>query len=370
MSDFEQHDMSESVEERKSRTFIFNCHGGTIVGESIDKITGKLKKKLVVIKPVMVDTITTASVGCSYGYSLYDPRKGFLERPELHFFRELEDRVKRRVSESGEPELEKNELREMILDSLCQTRDNGSVVDKDVCRFKCHKVGGKMADMYLFAAGAPSNDQVLEFDPYTGNFKDVHEKFGLRESDRVKIPGTKPIPFTNIEIRHLEKGLSDLYNKALSTKDKNEKQELLKQHSDNSKIAEVIREKLRGSLWGPQYRFTPPHQHKYDKVKSGYMIKLSTLLEIAIENKTIKRDDFVVALSCRDYNEDYSGEESPGRSSEESPGRSSEDGKSKRSRSTSRGGSITRKKNRKIVKNKNNKNNKKRKTRRLYNRKR
>jgi hypothetical protein len=102
---------------------------------------------------------------------------------------------------------------------------------------------------------------------------------------------------------------------------------LRKEYDEKYLKLNTIKEALRGAVQGSKYRYKRDFQGKYDIIDDKhYMIKLSDVIEIAIEKGTIKPEiDFIVVQACRNfYGQLPSGHDptkSPGRARSESPKR-------------------------------------------------
>ena len=305
----------ETERDRGPRIFIFHCHSITFPDKN---------GKPALIDPVAVDTFTTAKFGCPFGVYMYNPKtSSFFDEPYDYFIEEVLKKTK------GNPDLlQKDNLRKVINDSLCSNRDVTGFIFPDKCRFRCHGVGRKMADMYMMTPGAPMNDVILSVDPFTGEEEDVHDKFGLME---VKQRGMMyPSVVKNVDerfdvpISKAERELEDLRSKISmfseqKTPENMEIVEFQKKYDKKFLKLGVTREVLKGAIQGPKYVFKPEYTDKYDIIEgSYYVIKLSDMIDIAIQNGTINpRTDFIVVQACRTFYGELPSEHDPTKS----PGR-------------------------------------------------
>jgi hypothetical protein len=280
---------------RGSRIFLIDCHGAIFPDESGTKIA--------LIDPVRVDTFTASKCGFTFGSNLHNTQNySFFDPPYTYVIR----RIIGSIGSLGRPP--KDEVRKLLYSSLCVTRDSGEGgIIKDTCRFKCHRVDGRIPDMYILGAGSPMDDQILMIDPETGVVEDVHTDFGLRQiSKRGEIRGRKQIDRGfNPAIAKVEDKIHSLNSKILQTpvtpENMDKIRKLRKERDDMSSRLYTIQESLREGLQGPKYEYMQKHISKYvnnDSVKN--MIKLSDTLQIAIDNGTIDpKIDFVIIFSCR-----------------------------------------------------------------------
>jgi hypothetical protein len=281
--------------ERGSRIFLIDGHGAIFPDESGSQIA--------LIDPVLVDTFTTSKFGCSFGSNLHNTQNYYFFDPPYTY---VIPRILGSIGSLSRPS--KDEVRRLLYSSLCETRDSGEGgIIKDTCRFKCHRVGGRIPDMYILGAGSPMDDQILMIDPENGIVEDVHKDFGLIEiSKRGEIQGRKPIDRGfNTAIAKAEDKINSLNTEILTTpvtpENMDKIKKLMKKRDDMSSRLYTIRESLREGLRGPKYEYMGKHIGKYvnnDYVKN--MIKLSDILQIAIINGTIDpKKDFVIIFACR-----------------------------------------------------------------------
>jgi hypothetical protein len=281
--------------ERGSRIFLIDGHGAIFPDESGSEIA--------LIDPVLVDTFTTSKFGCSFGSNLHNTQNYYFFDPPYTY---VIPRILGSIGSLNRPP--KDEVRRLLYSSLCGTRDSGEGgIIKDTCRFKCHRVGGRIPDMYILGAGSPMDDQILMIDPENGIVEDVHEDFGLIQiSKRGEIQGRKPIDRGfNTAVAKAEDKINSLNTEILTTpvtpENMDKIKKLMKKRDDMSSRLYTIRESLREGLRGPKYEYMEKHIGKYvnnDYVKN--MIKLSDILQIAIINGIIdRRKDFIIIFACR-----------------------------------------------------------------------
>jgi len=310
--------------ERGPRIFLINCHGVTFPDKNGNPV---------MIDDVLVDTFTSVKFGHGFGKYLYNSKTcSFFDEPYRYFI----DRVLETTK--GNPgSLQKDDLRETITRSLCYVRDVRGVIVKDKCKFRCHHVGRRMADMYIMGAGSPMDEMVICIDPLTGDEEDVHDKFGFRQLDERVLTyppsGRKEIDKAfNIAIRNAERELDDLRSQMsmlsqphLKTAENMDIVKKLRKDYDAKFLKlNITREALRDAMQGPKYRYKVENRDKYAVLEGkDYMIKLSDAIDIAVRNGTIDpRKDFVVVEACRNFYgqlpSGYDPTKSPGRAGSES----------------------------------------------------
>ena len=308
--------------DRGPRIFIFHCHAVTFPDEG---------GKPALIDPIVVDTFTSTNFGHSFGVYMYNPHtSSFFDEPYTYFIEE----VVKRTNKNKDDLSQKDKLREVINDSLCFNRDVTGFIFPDKCKFRCHRMGRKMTDMYMMTPGPPMNDVILSFDPFTGNVEDVHDKFGLVEVEQREM--TYPNVITEIgqgleaPISKAERELEYLllqistFSQENITENMKKVRELQKKYDSKYLKLNLTKSALRGALQGPKYVFTPEYRHMYDYIEGIYpVIKLSDMINIAVSNGTIDpRKDFVVLQACRKFHGElpsgYDPTRSPGRAGSES----------------------------------------------------
>lgn len=214
----------------------------------------------------------------------------------------------------------KDELRDIIMQALCLTREEHiPKEDRDTCRFRCHRVGEKIADINLFEEGAATVEDIISIDINTGNIERILQEFGLVDKeiqefekiDQFKLsPGG--IKMFEEEIVKATSDLSELKANPAEFKTKDYKIYVTEERIKN--MATSARNMDRFS----NYEYSEELKHKY-----GSKIRLSHLIQIGIEREIIDPDtDFVIVLSCRVAERelpigtmsprDYSGSESNG----------------------------------------------------------
>ena len=298
------------------QVFILDCHGSSYADEHGNPV----------VVPSLVDTFTS----CKFArplvenlfnfkdYSFFDPPYQYVIPKIVEAYQETAA-----AAESG---ISKEQLREIIYASLCDTRDREGVIVPDSCEFRCHHKGANIADMLLFGAGAPTDEQILRLDPKTGTIEDVHVGFGLMKKDKgvTVFPPSSQQPIERhfrIGIDKSEREIADLNLKILellqsrNQDNKEEIQNLREKLAKKTSGLKIIRDSLKGGIQGPKFDYTDKYKQRY-----GNTVKLSRLLEIAIEKRTINPEiDNVVVIACRTFPGNYT--ESPGKSMGESPAR-------------------------------------------------
>jgi len=311
--------------ERGPRIFVINCHGVTFPDENGNPA---------MIDDVLVDTFTSVKFGHGFGKYLYNAGTcSFFDEPYEYFIK----RLLRTTTENPVVLSTKDTLRSAIYSSLCDTRDVTGVIVRDKCKFRCHQVGRRMADMYIMGSGSPLDEAVLCIDPLTGDEEDVHDKFGFRQLDErvLSYPpsGRKQIDKAfNIAIRKAEGELDDLRSQISMLSQPHLKtaenmdivKKLRKKYDAKFLKLNITREALRDAVQGPKYRYKVEKRDKYAVLEGkDYMIKLSDAIDIAVRNGTIDpRKDFVVVEACRNFYgqlpSGYDPTKSPGRAGSES----------------------------------------------------
>ena len=311
--------------ERGPRIFVINCHGVTFPDENGNPA---------MIDDVLVDTFTSVKFGHGFGKYLYNAGTcSFFDEPYEYFIK----RLLRTTTENPVVLSTKDTLRSAIYSSLCDTRDVTGVIVRDKCKFRCHQVGRRMADMYIMGSGSPLDEAVLCIDPLTGDEEDVHDKFGFRQLDErvLSYPpsGRKQIDKAfNIAIRKAEGELDELRSQMsmlsqphLRTAENIDIVKKLRKKYDAKFLKlNITREALRDAVQGPKYRYKVESRDKYAVLEGkDYMIKLSDAIDIAVRNGTIDpRKDFVVVEACRNFYgqlpSGYDPTKSPGRAGSES----------------------------------------------------
>jgi hypothetical protein len=210
--------------------------------------------------------------------------------------------------------------------------------------------------------GSSMVEAVLSVDLTTGIKEDVHDKFGFEivTNPLVTRPTNSKIDGPErVAIEREEYDLSLLRGRSDREKEYNRRYARLAQ----------ARKVLKGEVKSANYRYAPGYEDKYvtvtdDKGYSYEMIKLSDVIQIAIEKRTINpKTDFVIVQACRTFDgqlpPDYDGSKSPGRD-ESAAKRSRSAGGRKRMRGTL-GSLLTKNRNNRNRNNRNKNNTKKRK---------
>jgi hypothetical protein len=203
-----------------------------------------------------------------------------------------------RSSSSPKPKT-KDYFRKIIKKALCDTRD--LVVpgnEHDTCRFRCHRVGRKIADVTLFCDGAAFVEGIVKFDAQTGEVDYVTEQFGLVDKRSLRRPVKeyeKSPKFNKRKIELLIEAKTEAEQKlaAMKANPVDFKGKRFRMHS----LAEAIE----------NYETTIRNMDRYSnyefsddvKERGGDKIRLSRLIDIGILGGLINPDDFVVVLSCR-----------------------------------------------------------------------
>jgi hypothetical protein len=306
------------------RIFVISCHGVTFTDPDPSKLGVPAT-----INPVKVDTFTTASFNHTVSTYTYNEKTcSFFGQAYTYFI----PKILKGIQDASPSPPDKTALRDIITRSLCHTRDVEGPFVKDHCRFRCHKVGETMSDLYILGSGSPMNEVVLSIDLATGMEEDVHDKFGLREiRDRVLIQGSYDItPEYTRAILKAQRELEYLHTEMLRisqpphTSDRMAKLRQLRTQYDNKySYLRSTKNFLKGATQGPKYRYKTEYQSNYVNIGGNHMIKLSDVIQIAIENGTIHPEtDFVIVQACRTfYGQLPSGysDKSPGRGQDATP---------------------------------------------------
>jgi hypothetical protein len=260
---------------------------------------------------VKVDTFTTAKFGHPVAKYLIDTKTfSFFDQPYNYFIPEILKSIR---ASSSPPN--KDVLRDIITRSLCHTRANVGVFVPGTCKFKCHKVGDPisktMADMFIMCPGSSMVEAVFSVDLTTGTKEDVHDKFGfeLVTNPLVTCP-------TCDKIEGLERVAFDRELSELRLIRRTQPEEYRRRYALLAQANRV----LKGEVKSANYRYSDAHKHKYvtftfPNGDTYDMIKLSDVIQIAIDNGTIHPEtDFVIVQACRTFDGELQpGTESPGR---------------------------------------------------------
>jgi hypothetical protein len=312
---------------RGPRIFIINGHGSTFLDEH---------GNIAMIDNVLVDTFTSVEFAHSFGKYIYNPGTcSFFDEPYEYFIKRLLTTTTKTPAVLST----KDTLRSAIYSSLCATRDEDDVIVKEHCKFRCHRKGRKMTDMYIMCSGSPLNEAVICINPLTGEEEDVHDKFGLREVDDRLITyphGRKEIDRAyDIPIRKADRELDDLRSQMsmlsqpyVRTADNMDIVKKPRKEYDKKYLKlGIVKEALRGAVQVPKYRYKVENRDKYAVLDGKHhMIKLSDAIKIAIEKGTIKPEiDSIVVQACRNFYgllpSGHDPTKSPGRTRSESPER-------------------------------------------------
>ena len=288
--------MATMAVKRTPKLFIINCHGSSV----IDK-----KTKTQVVMKSLVDTFTTTKIGCEL--SVFPMSIGKTTTFNDDAYTWFEHQLHRNLNPMSRDDVTKDDYRDVILTSLCETRDpkryetRPTVIDRR-CKFRCHKLHKKITDMYLFLDGSPVHERILEFDLVTGDIDGVERMFGLQEKSADKIEttssGLPPIEKTPVimeGLRRYEAGiahLEELLKTASPSNIRNLKLEI------KTKRKELAMHHLR--LLEINKRSNFEYNESLQKTNGGEPIKLSVILQTAIDNGTVDPEsDFVVVFACR-----------------------------------------------------------------------
>jgi hypothetical protein len=217
--------------------------------------------------------------------------------------------------QSPQPPKTKNAFRQVIKRALCETR--AAVVpasEQHDCRFRCHRVGKKIADVTLFCEGAAFVEGIVRFDVQTGEVDYITEEFGLVDKRSLG----KPVE----EYEKFKKWNHAQIDAIVKAKTKAE-QELAELHANpaNFKRKGFIMHSLRETIknYETTLRGMDRYSHfEFSDERGSDKIRLSRLIKIGIDRKLIDPEtDFVVVLSCRVPDETLPlGAKSPGNSSD------------------------------------------------------
>ena len=327
--------------------FVINCHGVTFP----DSTTGEPAEM-----EVKVDTFTTAKFGHPVAKYLIDTKTfSFFDQPYNYFIPEILKSIR---ASSSPPN--KDVLRDIITRSLCHTRANVGVFVPGTCKFKCHKVGDPisktMADMFIMCPGSSMVEAVFSVDLTTGTKEDVYDKFGFELVTNPLV--TRP---THDKIEGLERVAFDRESGELKLIRRTQPEEYRRRYALLAQAKRV----LKGEVKSANYRYNDDYKHKYvtftfPNGDTYDMIKLSDVIQIAIDNGTIHPEtDFVIVQACRTFD----GQLPPGYG-DKSPGRKKgdlSDGGSKKRKTGTRTRPRTKNRNNRNRNNRNKNNTKKRK---------
>lgn len=289
--------MATMAVKRTPKLFIINCHGSSV----IDK-----KTKTQVVMKSLVDTFTTTKIGCEF--SVFPMSIGKTTTFNDDAYTWFERQLHRNLHPmSRDDDVTKDDYRDAILTSLCETRDpkrydaRPTVIDWR-CNFRCHKLHKKITDMYLFLDGSAMSECILQFDLVTGDIDEVERMFGLQEKSADKMEttssGSSPrekTPEIMEGLRRYEAGITHL-EELLETAPPSNIKKLKKEIKTKRKELEMHHLRLSAINKRSNFEYNEGLQEEH----GSEPIKLSVILRTAIENRTIDPEhDFVVVFACR-----------------------------------------------------------------------
>lgn len=279
---------------------------GYPLGPSGEAVSSRsYRRNRVITKTSKVDTFTSAKFGKPMWLTVTD------DPPQVMLVNALTTLLK----DAPQPPKTKNAFRQIIKRALCETR--AAVVpasEQHDCRFRCHRVGKKIADVTLFCEGAAFVEGIVRFDVQTGEVDYITEEFGLVDKRSLG----KPVE----EYEKFKKWNHAQIDEIVKAKTKAE-QELAELHANpaNFKRKGFIMHSLRETI--KNYEITLRGMDRYSHFefsdeRGSDKIRLSRLIKIGIDRKLIDPEtDFVVVLSCRVPDEILPlGAKSPGNSSD------------------------------------------------------
>ena len=246
-------------------------------------------RKVITVKSE-VDTFTSAKFGKALWMTMTD------DPPQLLFLNKLFELLDKHEHKS------KDELRDTIMQALCLTREEHiPEQNRDTCRFRCHIVGEKIADINLFEEGAATVEDIISIDTNTGNIEQILQEFGLVDKEKI---GKAIQEFEKIDQFKLSPGAIKQFEEAI-VKAKSDLSELkanpaefktkdYKIYATEERIKNMDTSARNMDRFS-KYEYSEELKHKY-----GNKIRLSHLIQIGIERQIIDpNNDFVVVLSCR-----------------------------------------------------------------------
>lgn len=287
--------MATMAVKRTPKLFIINCHGSSVIDA---------KTKTQVVMNSLVDTFTTTKIGCAFSVFPMSIGKTITFQDDAYTWFKFQ--LHKNLM-SQDHAMAKDDYRDVILESLCETRDpkrfdtRPTVIDRR-CKFRCHELHKKITDMYLFQDGSAMSERILQFDLVTGGIDDVEHMFGLQEKSADKIettssglPPKEKTPQIMEGLRQYEAGipyLEELLKTASPSNIRNLKLEI------KTKRKELEMHHLR--LLEINKRSNFEYNESLQKTHGGEPIKLSVILKTAIDNGTVDPEsDFVVVFACR-----------------------------------------------------------------------
>jgi hypothetical protein len=279
---------------------------GYPLGPSGEAVSSRsYRRNRVITKTSKVDTFTSAKFGKPMWLTVTD------DPPQVMLVSALTTLLK----DAPQPPTTKDAFRQIIKRALCETRS--AVVpasEQHDCRFRCHRVGKKIADVTLFCEGAAFVEGIARFDAQTGEVDYITEEFGLVDKRSLG----KPVE----EYEKFKKWNHAQIDAIVKAKTKAE-QELaeLRANPVNFKRKEFIMHSIMETIenYETTLRGMDRYSHfEFSDERGSDKIRLSRLIEIGIDRKLIDPDtDFVVVLSCRVPDEILPlGAKSPGNSSD------------------------------------------------------
>ena len=310
--------------ERAPRIFIIHAHGmlPVVQGEVDDPslpvfenpVTGyslgpfghtvsssSYRRNRVVTLVSRVDTFTSAKFGKALWLTITD------DPPQVRLIDKLTSMLQQAGTDDvrpgrpvSPPPTTKAAFRKMIKRALCDTRTSLVPADEqDNCRFRCHRVGRKIADVSLFCDGAALVEGIVMFDMQTGDVEDVTKTFGLVDKRTIGRPVEEYEKFMKfnhgkIELLVTAKTKAEQELAAMQANPAVFKGKTFRMHS----LAETIK----------KFETTIRNMDRYSnfdfsddvKERGGDKIRLSRLVDIGISGGLIDPvTDFVVVLSCR-----------------------------------------------------------------------
>jgi hypothetical protein len=264
---------------------------GYPLGPSGEAVSSRsYRRNRVITKKSRVDTFTSAKFGKPIWLTVTE------DPPQVM----LVNALTTLLQDAPQPPKTKDAFRQIIKRALCETRSAlVPASEQHECRFRCHRVGKKIADVTLFCEGAAFVEGIVRFDAQNGEVDYITEEFGLVDKRSLGEPVEEYEKFNKFNHAQIDK--------LVKAKTKAE-QELAELHANpvNFKgkqfmmhsIAETIKNyetTIRGMDRYSNFEFS-------DKLKErgSDKIRLSRLIKIGIDRKLIDPEtDFVVVLSCR-----------------------------------------------------------------------
>ena len=248
------------------------------------------RRNRVITKTSKVDTFTSAKFGKPIWLTVTE------DPPQVMLVNSLTTLLQ----DAPQPPKTKDAFRQIIKRALCETRS--ALVpanEQHNCRFRCHRIGKKIADVTLFCDGAAFVEGIVRFDAQTGEVDYITEEFGLVDKRSLGEPVEeyeKFNKFNHAQIDTLVKAKTKAEQELteLHANPENFKGKRFAMHSlmENIKNYETT---IRGMDRYSNFEFS-------DKLKESGSdkIRLSRLIDIGIDRELIDPEtDFVVVMSCR-----------------------------------------------------------------------